>query len=77
MARSYKALSTSLLESKHTGNIFVLQLIQQIKKEIKHICSATHDSILRDNGEDVQQFSWETVTNELCKKVPTLMTILS
>lgn len=75
--RSYKALSSSLLESERTGEIFLSQMIEEIKKEIKHICSTTHNSILRDTFEGIKQFSWDTVSNELWTNVPTLMTILS
>ena len=32
---------------------------------------------LRDTYEGIQQFSWDTVSNELWRNVPTPMTILS
>ena len=37
----------------------------------------SHDSILRDNIEAVNHFSWETVWLELLANVPILMQILS
>ncbi len=43
---------------------------------MKQIASMDHDSILRDTIEAVKHFSWETVSLELEKKVPTLMSLL-
>jgi len=48
-------------------------LVRVISNEFKVLCSASHDSILRDTVEAVKHFSWETVWLELCKMVPTLM----
>uniref|UniRef100_A0A1X7VUI6 DUF6589 domain-containing protein n=1 Tax=Amphimedon queenslandica TaxID=400682 RepID=A0A1X7VUI6_AMPQE len=78
MARkSYRSLSTSLLDSDRTGDIFLLQLLDQMKKEMKHICSTTHNSVLRDSNEAVRHFSWDVLSDELWNNAPTLITVLS
>ena len=48
-----------------------------MKKEIKHICSTTHNSVLRDSNEAVRHFSWDVVSEELWINAPTLITVLS
>ena len=53
------------------------EIISNIRKEIKEICSTDHDSILGDNHEAVKNFSWTTVWLELVQKMPTLMKLLS
>ena len=59
------------------GKYILNEVIKLIKREIKIICSMSHDSILRDNIEAVNHFSWETVWLELLANVPILMQILS
>lgn len=75
--KSYPSLSTALTTSVRTGQYILNQVIRSIKKEIKAICSLTHDSILRDDKEALKYFSWETVWLELLPNVPTLLKILS
>ena len=93
MQKLYPLLSSSLTKSQKTGMMhcnhairttymvvgkYILnEVIKLIKREIKIICSMSHDSILRDNMEAVNHFSWETVWLELLANVPILMQILS
>lgn len=77
--KSYKTLSTSLIKSEQMGASLLQELIWQMQREMKHICSLqSHDSILRDTKEDVtvKQFSWEIVCDELYRNIPTLISIL-
>ena len=74
---SYPSLASSLVTSDRTGNTVLKSLVQNIQKEIKHICSDDHDSILRDAHEGVKRFNWETVWAELMAQVPLLMKLLA
>lgn len=74
---SYHALSSSLIQADCTRNIIINDVVRELKKEMKHICSAKHDSILLDNHEAVKHFSWQTVWMELNKEMPLLMKLLS
>jgi L1 cell adhesion molecule like protein len=58
------------------GMTLIQEMACQIKKEMKHVCSESHDSILRDSVDGVKQFSWETVWVELQRNIPTLITLL-
>ncbi|XP_019858884.1 PREDICTED: uncharacterized protein LOC109587103 isoform X2 [Amphimedon queenslandica] len=60
------------------GASLLQELICQMQREMKHICSQSHDSILRDTKGDVtvKQFSWETVWDELHRNIPTLISVL-
>ena len=43
---------------------------------MRQLASEEHDSILRDTVEGIKHFSWDTITLELQRKVPTLMQLL-
>jgi L1 cell adhesion molecule like protein len=75
--KSYQSLSSSLVQSNQVGESILLQLIQQIKKEIKHICSDAHNSILRESDDSLKKFSWDNVWRELLNGMPILIKILS
>ena len=75
--KSYRSLSSSVVSSLRTADSVVATVSQSIRKEIKHIMSLEHDSILKDSTEAVRRFSWETVWLELTNEVPTLMKLLA
>ena len=52
------------------------EVIKLIKKEMKVICSESHDSILRDCNEGIRFFKWERLFKEMCDQMPTLTTLL-
>ena len=54
----------------------VIREVARVIKEMKDLASIDNDSILRDTVEAVKHFSWETITSELQKKVPSLMRLL-
>ena len=64
------------MTSERTSDKVLGVLVGNIKREIKGICSDSHDSILLDNHEAVKRFSWETIWVELKEQVPTLMNLL-
>lgn len=51
-------------------------MIKLIKKEMKVICSESHDSILWDCNEGIRFFKWERLFKEMCDQMPTLTTLL-
>ena len=63
---------TSIAGRKST----ISTVARAVQEELKVLCSTNHDSILRDSIEAVKHFSWETVWLELCKMLPTLMSLL-
>ena len=74
---SYPSLASSVAQSDRTTNATVIAVVKIIRKEIKHICSQSHDSILRDTHEGIKHFSWNTIWTELMAEAPTLMMLLS
>lgn len=75
--KSFNAFASGSITSPRTSKALLSQLALKIKKEMKELSSDKHDSILRDTNEAVKQFSWETVSLELYKMIPTLMTLLA
>ena len=73
----YTALTRSIVNSEETKDIVLNEIIRNVEKEIKHLCSAQHNTILRDNHEAVKKFSWKTVYLELCQQMPILMKLLA
>ena len=52
-------------------------LCESARKEIRHVCSDSHDSILRLKTKPaLEHFSWETIWTELQQNTPTLLDIL-
>lgn len=49
----------------------------KIRREMKALGSASHDSVLCDTVEAIKFFSWERVSLELFQNLPTLMVLLS
>ncbi|XP_064386162.1 uncharacterized protein LOC135334762 isoform X4 [Halichondria panicea] len=74
--KSFTSISSQLIRSPSKLKNVLSQLSRKIKQELTTICSDNHDSILRDTCEAVKHFSWETVSLELQKNVPTLMALL-
>ena len=64
------------MKSAATSDKVIREVAWVIKKEMKDLASIDNDSILRDTVEAVKHFSWETITSELQKKVPSLMRLL-
>ena len=44
---------------------------------MKTLSSVLENSFLRNNNESVKQFSWDSVSDELLNKIPTLMSFLT
>ena len=74
---SYPSLAMSVAQSCRTGDSVLLAVAKSIRKEIKHLYSQTHNSILRDDHEGIKRFSWDTVWAELIAQTPTLVKLLS
>ena len=73
----YTALTRSIVNSEETKDVVLNEIIRNVEKEIKHLCSAQHNTILHDNHEAVKKFSWKTVYLELCQQMPILMKLLA
>ena len=74
--RSYSSMATTIVSSRSTSIPVISSIVRQVKKEIRKICSDTHDTVLRDSIEAVKCFSWETIWLELEQNLPTLITLL-
>lgn len=75
--RSYKSMASGLVNSPTTGQNIVSRLTFNIRDEMKAISSQSYNSLLRDSVEAIKNFWWETVWQEMLKKMPTLMLLLS
>ena len=74
---SYSSLASSVVSSARTKNCVIAEMSQLIKKEMKNICSESHDSVIRDSQEGIKHFSWDTIWLELVSHMPTLVKLLS
>ena len=75
--QNYASLSSSVATSPRTSNLVISNICRVIHKEMKDICSHSHDSILCDSHDGLKQFSWETVFTELKEKTPALIKVLA
>lgn len=64
------------MKSSSISNHVLQEVAAKIKAEMRQLASEEHDSILRDTVEGIKHFSWDTITLELQRKVPTLMQLL-
>ena len=77
LARRRDSMFTSAPLTSIAGRKSTISTVARaVQEELKVLCSTNHDSILRDSIEAVKHFSWETVWLELCKMLPTLMSLL-
>ena len=74
--RSYKSLSTSLVNAEETCTFFRNAIGRKICKELSDICSTKIPSMMRDTNEAVKRFSWETILREFESKLPTLVALV-
>ena len=73
--RDYNALSKTFVNAHASDAIDEIGKV--INQEIRHICSLTHNSLLRCYGADIKNFSWERVWDELKENVPKLVLLVS
>ena len=67
-----------MIENTSLRNVVVLALGRAARKEIRSICSDSHDSILRmKNKTALELFSWERVWREMQMHAPLLVTFLT
>lgn len=72
-----KSIARAAVNNKSLFPEIVQSLCRTIKKEIKTVCSETHDSILKMKTKPaLEQFTWKTVWLELQQNAPTLIDLL-
>ena len=77
LARRRDSMFTSAPLTSIAGRKSTISAVARaVQEELNVLCSTNHDSILRDSIEAVKHFSWETVWLELCKMLPTLVSLL-
>ena len=59
--RNYRAAAKKVATSEKTSEHVISVITQQMREEMKEICSKKHNSMLRDSHEAVKMFSWETI----------------
>ena len=69
---NFRAAAKKVATSEETSEQILNALTQQMREEMKEVCSKKYNSILRDSHEAVKMFSWETIWLEFEAKVPTL-----
>ena len=74
--KSYDALSISIVQSSRVSDKVVEEIGKKCKEEVKHICSLKHNSVLKDTGEAVNDFSWDTIWREFSRNTPYLMKLI-
>ena len=75
--RSFKSAAVRITNMPETKSYIVTEVARSIKREMKSICSFAHNSMLRDQKQDLRLFSWEKLFVEFKQNVPTLVHFLS
>ena len=73
--KSYLSLCGALVKS-HDDKI-IKQLSWSIRKELTHICSLKHNSVLRSGYAKLKDFSWDVIGTEVLQNTPTLVSLIS
>ena len=73
--RSYLSLCGALVKSY--DDKVIKQLSWSIRKELTHICSLKHNSVLRSGYAKLKDFSWDVIWTELLQNTPTLVSLIS
>lgn len=73
--KSYLSLCGALVKS-HDDKV-IKQLSRTIRKELTHICSLQHNSVLRSGYAQLKDFSWDMIWTELVRNTPTLVSLIS
>ena len=73
-----RSIANAVVENTSLRSEVVSALSKEAHKEIKKLCSDTHDSILRMTTKPaLQQFTWNRVWHELRLNAPLIVSILS
>ena len=75
--RNYTSIAAGVVNSPSTCKSVISNMALKIRREMKVLGSASHDSVLCDTIEAVKLFSWERVSLELFQNLPTLMALLT
>lgn len=75
--KNYNSIAAAVVNSPSTSKSAISNMALKIRREMKVLGSASHDSVLCDTVEAVKFFSWERVSLELFRNLPTLMALLS
>ena len=52
-------------------------LLEKNRKELSHICSVRHNSLVRDGYDKMKKFSWDMLYSEYVENIPTLVSLIS
>jgi len=75
--RSYNAAAKGFTTMECLSDRIIRSLTIEVRKEMDHICSDGHKSMLRDGDKDaLKKFRWSDVCVELKAHVPTLHSLL-
>lgn len=73
-----RSIVQAVLENTNLRHHVIIEVANEIRKEIKKICSRKHDSILRMKTKPaLENFSWDRILKELQLHTPTLLAILT
>ena len=73
--RYFSAFNT-LVHSHIPDEKLIAVFAKKVKRELHHICSLKHNSMLRDTDKGLKCFSWKSVWVELYSNVPNLVKFL-
>jgi len=74
--RNYRSAASRFINLSVARDHILKNITRRIRCEIKTICSLRHNSILRGNHEQLKQFNWQSVWQELREHVPSLVSLL-
>jgi len=75
--RSYKAATSKFYQLPQTKDYLLKDFVKCVNGEIRNICSINHNSVLRGSHQNIKNFSWVAIWDELTKNVPTLVNFLN
>ena len=74
--KNYRSAASRFANLSGARDYILKNITQRIRSEIKKICSLRHNSILRGSHEQLKQFNWQSVWQELRKNVPSLVNLM-
>ena len=74
--KNYRSAASKFDSLSGARDCILKNVTKRIRSEIKSICSLRHNSILRGSHEQLKQYSWQSVWQELKDHVPTLSNLM-
>ena len=74
---NWLTIAQAVMKCSMLSSLIVDIVLKQLRDECEHLCSQSHNSMLRDSSPDaLMSFNWQCLANELKKKAPLLFAVM-